>query len=267
MAHLWILIELTSFGHRVDLAEREQNVRGRLISNEDDLHSPPLPVPADHTPKNSNDQTTTNDDPDVMDTSPDGLDGAEITDYSPEPPTNIPVTPGSVDAEEVYEPPVTVDTISIPPVFSHNEEFGHDRHIAETAMSQTVPSAPSSDADGRRRSEGSEVISNLFDDVHAQYEPPASIRSTNFADASDSDDYEPPEPSPPVENTLLSPPNAASDIVSSLHDCVVSFGSGSHSLPADSISIIKEQMKADDIGTIDTNTKYVRSFSLQAHSF
>lgn len=200
-----------------------------------------------------------------MDTSPDGLDDAEATDYSPEPPTNIPVTPDSVDAEEVYEPPVTVDTIFIPPASPRNEDLMHGMHIAETAMLQTAPSAPHSDVDGRRRSQESEVISNSSNDDHAQYEPPASIRSTNIADASDSDDYEPPEPSPPVENTLLSSINAASDIVSS-HDSAVGFGPRSHSMPADSITIIEEQLEADDTGPIDTNTKSVCSSFLESHS-
>lgn len=210
----------------------------------------------------ANDQRAIDENQDVMDTSPDGLDEPEVIDYSPESPTNVLFTPGSVDAEEVYEPPVTVDTISIPPTFSRNEDPGQEIHIAETAIFQTDPNSPPGDIDGRRSSQGSKVISNSSNDVHAQYEPPASIRSTNLADASDSDDYEPPEPSPPVENTMLSPINAASDIVSSHHDPAVGFGPPSHSMPADSIAIINEQMKADDIESIDTDTKSVRPSSL-----
>lgn len=198
-----------------------------------------------------------------MDTSPDSLDDAEVTDYSPEPPTKIPVTPGSVDTEEVYEPPVTVDTISIPPAFPRNEDLGHELHMAETGVLQMDPNASPSEVDGRRRSQGSDVIGDSSNDVDAPYEPPASIRSTNFADASDSDDYEPPEPSPPVEKSLLSPVNAASDIVSSLHDPAAGVGPPSHSMPADSITIVREQMKADGIGSIDISTKPVRSPPLE----
>lgn len=244
---------MPSFRHRPDIAEQQQNVQGMPDSNMSDPHSPLLPVPVDYFPNTVNNQPAANENQDVMDTSPEGLDDAEVTDYSPEPPANIPATPGSIDVEEVYEPPVTVDTISIPPACPRNEDLGHEMNIAETAILQTTPNAPPSDVDDRRRSEGS---------VHAQYEPPAFNRSTIVANASDSDDYEPPEPSPPVDNPLLSPINAASDIVISLHDPAVGVGPPFHSMQADSITIIKEQMKADDTGSIDTSTKLVRSSSL-----
>lgn len=226
-------------------------------SHEGDPHSPLLPLPVNYFPRIVNNQSAIDENQDVMDTSPDGLDAEvtdySLTDYSPEPPTNIPVSPGSVDAEEVYEPPVTVDTISIPPAFPPNEDLGHEMPIAETAILQTAPNAPPSDVDNCRRSQGS---------VHTQYEPPASIRSTIAGNASDSDDYEPPEPSPPVENTPLSPVYATSHMMSSLNDPAVVVGPVSHSMQADSITIIKEQVKADDIGSINTNTKSVRSSSL-----
>lgn len=244
---------MPSFRHRTDIAEQQQNVQGMPNSNKSDPHSPLLPVPVDYVPDVVNNQPAANENQDVMDTSPEGLDDAEVTDYSPEPPANISATPGSIDAEEVYEPPVTVDTISISPEFPRNEDLGHEMHIAETAMLQTTPNTPPSDVGGRRRSEGS---------IHAQYEPPAFIRSTTAANASDSDDYEPPEPSPPVENTLLSPVNTASDIVISLHGPAVGVAPPSHSMQADPITIIKEQMKADDIGSINANTKLVCSSSL-----
>ena len=253
---------MSSFGHRIDVAKQQQNVHGRTNSNDGGPQSPLPPVPVDYSKDITNDQSAIDENQDVMDTSPDGLVEPEVIDYSPEPPTNVLVTPGLVDAEEIYEPPVTVNTISIPPTFSRNEHLGQEVHIAETAMHGTDPNSPPSDVDGRRSSQGSKVTSNSFNDVHAQYEPPASIRSTHLADASDSDDYEPPEPSPPVEITILSPINAASDIVSTHHDLAVGFGPASHSMPGDSIAITKEQMKVDDKDSIDTDTKLVRPSSL-----
>lgn len=214
-------------------------------------------MPVVDLPKIVDDSPAINENKDVMDTSPDVADDAEVTDYSPEPPTNIPVTPGSVDVEEVYEPPVTVDAISIPPAFPPDEDLGHEMRMVETAMSQTALSAPPSDVDDPKSSEESKIISDPFHDIHTQIEPPASIRSTNLADASDSDDYEPPEPSPPVENTLLFPVNAVSDKMSSLHEPAAGASTPSHPISANSITIVKETIRENVIGSIDKITRSV----------
>lgn len=191
---------------------------------------------------------------DVMDMSPDGPDEFEITDYSPEPPANITVTSGLVDMEETYEPPTTVEATSVPTDLPPSEDLGR-----EDAVLQTAPNVPLSNTDDSKGSQMPEAISNSSNEVHVYDASRASIRSSQLADSSDSDDYEPPEPAPLVENALLSPVNTTTDIVSSYPGFVVDTSATSQPALADSISIVKESADAHVAESIDVSKDSVCS--------
>ena len=196
---------------------------------------------------------------DAMDTSPDGPYDCEITDYSPEPPTNIPVTSDSVDIEETYEPPTTIEAIPVPTDLPPAEDLGR-----EDAVSQTAPSAPLSNTDDTKESRLSEAISNSSNDDHVHNEPRASIRSSQFADSSDSDDYEPPEPAPPVE-TALSPVNTNTNLVSSYPGFVIDTSATSQPVLAGSVSIAKEPVDANVTESIDISKDLVCLTQFQSY--
>lgn len=189
---------------------------------------------------------------DIMDTSPDGPDDGEITDYGPDPLANLSTTSGLGDTGELCEPPTTADTISVLTTLPPAEDFGR-----ENALLQTVPNVPLSSTDDINGIHVPEAVSNSFNHAHVHEEQRvheaqrASTRSSQFAERSDSDDYEPPEPAPPVEKALLSPVHTATNTAMSQPTFVADTSAVSRPMLADSVSIIKEPEKSSVTKSLD----------------
>jgi len=138
---------------------------------------------------------------DIMDISRSEIDEAEIPGYSPQPPVaEGQQTAGSVDDEESYEPPSDISGLQ-----QHNLDLStrhptSDSAIVETNLPKVTNDHLSTDKQGADPSPSDDDFAHNAD---GQSEERTSHRSTSLADASDSDDYEPPEPVPLASESMV----------------------------------------------------------------
>ena len=155
--------------------------------------------------KNPSMRTTTNQisdrdsEADVMDISRSDLDEAELSLYSPKDVTNIQDSSGSADDDENYEPPGEISIAHrrepTPDDALLYPELGIEKDDLPAEM-QTQPSTDpnANSVEKSLSSERSPIASlNLAGDERPRRSLPVS---PSLANASDPDDYEPPEPAP-----------------------------------------------------------------------
>lgn len=147
-------------------------------------------------------------------------DEGEVTDFSPDHPTNFSKAESSVNKESIHEQSIVVDSIPNekmsqvndddvyePPSIVDAKQSSTDQktetRYPEADMSDTTHNTPLSGASDPLMLHGVSSIRNSSEFVDTQDEGSGSNRNLPLADASDSDDYEPPEPISPVENTIL----------------------------------------------------------------
>lgn len=147
-------------------------------------------------------------------------DDGEVTDFSPDHPTNFSKAESSIDKESIHEQSVVVgpipnekmsqvneDDVYEPPSIVDAKQSSTDQttetRYPEADMSDTTHNTPLSNASNPLMLHGLSSIRNSSEFVDTQDEGSGSNRNLPLADASDSDDYEPPEPISPVENTVL----------------------------------------------------------------
>lgn len=148
------------------------------------------------------------------------IDEGEVTDYSPDRPTNFSSAGSLVNKESIHEQAAVVDHISKkimsqlndddiyePPTILDAEKFSggekKETEHPEKENSNIAHNVPVPDVNGPLMPHGLNNIGNSSEVVSTQDEEGGSNRSLPLADASDSDDYEPPEPISPVETATL----------------------------------------------------------------
>lgn len=136
---------------------------------------------------------------DVMDVSRSDVNEAELSLYSPKEITDIQNTSGSADDDENYEPPGEINIAhtrkSIPDDAPLYPELGIEKGDLPAEMQNQSFAKPNASSEKKSPlGEWSPTASlNLADNEH----PSRSLSaSSSLANASDSDDYEPPEPAP-----------------------------------------------------------------------
>lgn len=139
---------------------------------------------------------------DVMDISRSDVDEAEHSVYSPKPLTEVQDATGFIDNDENYEPPNEIN-------ITQGQELGPDHVLLypdhETAKTD-LPAVSQSQISANQYAEprekpasgepSSAINANMADDEQSQR---SLSCSPSLADASDPDDYEPPEPAPSGE--------------------------------------------------------------------
>jgi hypothetical protein len=137
---------------------------------------------------------------DIMDISRSDIDEGEITESSPEAAAEAQGDLSMIDDEESYEPPsdIGANQQMLDQIQSNDKS-----EEVDLAMADVEPIGNSSP---RNVSEVPHGVEEIFKDASVQHEEQSSHHSRSLADASDCDDYEPPEPSSFAEETAMPHP-------------------------------------------------------------
>ena len=154
-------------------------------------------VQAKSSPPQTTDDRTSNEEKDIMDISRSDIDDAELSPYSPEPLNNFQDTSGFIDDDENYEPPSEISVLQ-------RQEPDPDAVLVYQDLETAKANLPVAKQNQSIADQGAELIrkptsiepspaphDNIADDEQSQR---SLSRSPSLTDASDSDDYEPPEP-------------------------------------------------------------------------
>ena len=133
----------------------------------------------------------------VMDISRNGVDEAELLNHSPKPLIEIQDTSGSIDDEENYEPPNEISIIQLQEPDPDAIHLPQDLETAKASLPAATQDQSSTDQDAEPTEKPTSGESSPA--AHANprgYEQSqrSSSRSSSLAEASDPDEYEPPEP-------------------------------------------------------------------------
>ena len=200
---------------------------------------------------------------DVMDTSGSSVDEGEITDYSPEPPTNEEVTQVPVHdlgddqhlrgVESIHE-----DTISHATEDSGSQGL-QDESMVDVYTPDPPPLAPTSSSNG-------ESMSRDYSKDGTELPPAGISQEEGEIEIDDSDDYEPPEPGSPVEE-MASPSHALPLAPASPHVSTESF-TDTASRPTSAALPQSAEAQQDPVAVIEDNvfSHKVRRSSVAWHS-
>ena len=215
-------------------------------------------------PTTTYEQLPENDLEDVMDISRSEADEGELTEYSPSPPIaedRQSINP--VDDEESYEPPSDLPNLQLQDLDSFADRAPSDSGVAAIALPDVrIDDAP---ADHPKKILPQFDDENSNSDANMQVGKQVSDGESPVADASDLDDYEPPEPAPLVSEPILRPhlslsnPELSSPLTSADVDNVENIRQ---------VSVPRVERQGINAETTESDFPYVRNqnFKFLAHT-